>query len=315
MSWFTKIKDKAGSSLDQFTLQVNATAKSRVGRIWTVVAVVLFFGVLIGLAVALLLTPAGDPEPKPTGTGSSKPNVFEPDDKKPTEEPPAGDGVVGKKPVLGADGFVTMKVTTDPREAAASAASVLMSVDGSKVKWVDDFRAEALKRVFHPSPEYQGPGDSISVSTTSGTQYTGSEIEQRLLEVMSNPKVQYSASSGGNWWRLSDASQYEGVRGSGAKVWATPIEVYDAKELAEATGDSSWLDTTPTSEYHLEQMKNGATFGVYWVRSIETASIGVEHDERRVPAVFTIYCDPPIDGGLCAVAGMQQGFPSQWPSR
>lgn len=215
-------------------------------------------------------------------------------------------GAVDSKPVIFDDtGMVGMEVTTDPRKAAASAASVLMSVDTSKAKWGEDFRNEALQRVMVPSVDYVGPGDQIIVTNGKGDSFNGDELVKHLPTLLQS----MSYTPGGWWWMLGDNASFQGFVSYGAKIESKAVQVLDQQEMQEMSDGASWVE--PSSAFMID-LKPGATFGLYWVRVETTTSTAEDATTARNPSALAIYCSAPEDGGLCGVVGLMTAYPSGW---
>lgn len=208
-------------------------------------------------------------------------------------------------PVLDSSGLAEMAITTDPRVAAASAASVLMSVDTSKVEWPEDFRVESLQRVMRPSADYVGPGDQLQVRELDGTVRNGDSLIANSAEMLRS--MEYSPT--GWWWMLGDERNFKSFQAYGAKLISTPIEVFDQAEMSDFTGGVSWTEPSSAIDVNLNP---GATFGLYWVRVETTTTTGDSETAARNPVALSIFCDPPEDGGVCGVIGLMTKYPTGW---
>lgn len=208
---------------------------------------------------------------------------------------------------LGRDGYVPMRETTDPREAAAAAAAVLWSVDSKHVQFAEDFRHEALARVMQPAEEYVGACDQLTVrNPAGGADLNGDDLIQQAPSMLAS--MAYSPA--GWWWRLGDENEFTAIRVREATVLSQPIRVYDTDEIQEIAPGASWTDFS--SSVTVNVTKPGATLGLYWVRVETTTTAGDESAVQRNPVALAIYCDPPEDGGICGVASLMTGYPSAW---
>jgi len=215
------------------------------------------------------------------------------------------DGELAPAPQLGDDGLVPMEVTTDPRVAAASAAQVLMSVDTTKVEWVEDFRKESLARVMRPSPDYVGPGDGLQVKAFGGDTYYGDELIDRAPEMLATEKY----SPEGWWWLLGDTQSFGGFASYGATLTSRAIEVYDQEEMDVYSGGSYW--TKPSDQITVD-IDPEASFELYWVRVETSTDAGEGTTTQRYPVALAVYCDPPADGGVCGVTSLMTRYPDGW---
>ncbi|SDQ32629.1 hypothetical protein [Leucobacter chromiiresistens] len=219
------------------------------------------------------------------------------------EAEPAGE--LAPAPKLGKDGMVEMEVTTDPRVAAASAAQVLMSVDTTKVEWVEDFREETLARVMRPSPDYVGPGDGFQVKEFGGDTLSGDELIDRAPQMLATEEY----SPDGYWWLLGGNQSFGGFASYGAKLTSRAIEVYDQEEMDVYSGGAYW--TEPSDQITVD-IDPEASFELYWVRVETETDAGEGTSTQRYPVALSVYCDPPAKGGVCGVTGLMTGYPDGW---
>ncbi|WP_053353894.1 hypothetical protein [Leucobacter musarum] len=259
---------------------------------------------LLAVTIAVIVGPGTDDDktaakPSQSSTTPADPGTEKPDTAADTSETEA------PAPEFDADGLVPMEVTTDPRVAAASAAQVLMSVDTTKVQWVDDFREESLARVMRPSPDYVGPGAGFSVKQFGGDTITGDEYIARAPQLLAD--MDYSPS--GWWWMLGDAASFGGYTSYGATILSRAVDVYDKAEMDAYAGDPYW--TKPADGITVD-IDPEASFGLYWVRVETTTTTGGDQSTVRNPVALAIYCDAPSDGGTCGVIGLMTRYPDAW---
>lgn len=208
-------------------------------------------------------------------------------------------------PVFDDEGLAIMPVTSDPREAAAGAAAVLWSINTHNTKFAEDFRQVALTRVMQPSPDYVGATGQIQ---------TGIDPETGKLAYLDPLKATLQATAtmsyrpDGWWWMLGDETSVAALRGRSAIVKSHALQVYDQDEMREY---DNTVSTTFSSQADSTVKAEGATLGIYWVRTESELQVG-ETVQQRFPAVFAIYCDPPEDGGICGVAGLMTDYPQAW---
>ncbi|UTX53305.1 hypothetical protein [Leucobacter aridicollis] len=275
--------------------------------------------VLTAIAITIfLLLPGGDMNPngseaeqRPTpgaNTDTSKTG----DDDAPADSEP--DMSLWEPAKLDSTGMAEMVVTTDPEQAALSAARVLWSVDASKQPFYEDFLNEALTRVMHPSPDYVGAEGVIrstidrSKSNLGHTEWvTGNVVDTEVdvaRESTWNP-------DGGAWWELGDEKRYNALIGHGIAYTSHPIEALNA-EQAVAEG----YDVNTTIEETWEADSLPGTYSKYWVRVESAINSGGEsgsgvHRVRNATSML-IYCDAPENGGICGVAALTKSYPKQW---
>lgn len=211
-------------------------------------------------------------------------------------------------------GMVEMLVTTNPEEAALSAARVLWSADAAKQPFHEDFLREALTRVMHPSADYVGPEGVIrtsidrSKSNLGHTEWvTGNLVDTAVDDTNTlnwNP-------AGGWWWELGEETRYNALTGHGITYTSHPIEAFNS-EQAESEG----LDVNTVIEENWEADALPGTYSKHWVRVESAIDSGGEagtgvHRVRNATSML-VYCDAPEDGGICGVAALTRSYPKQW---
>lgn len=265
----------------------------------------------IGITIFLLL-PGGSkdpaaPEPKPapgTSAGTESPEQGE-------QETKASESLWEPAP-FDDSGMVEMVVTTNPEEAALSAARVLWSADAGKQPFHEDFLREALTRVMHPSPDYVGAEGVLrgtidrSKSNLGHTEWVTGDLVETAI---SNAAEKNWNPDGGWWWELGDEKRYNALTGHGITYSSHPIE--------SITGDAAEELGLPTElEETFEADSLPGTYSKYWVRVESAVNSGGEsgtgvHLVRNATSLL-IYCDAPEDGGICGVAGLTKSYPKQW---
>ncbi|RKQ84551.1 hypothetical protein U746_2784 [Mycolicibacterium mucogenicum 261Sha1.1M5] len=266
----------------------------------------------IGITIFLLLSggktqPAPESTPAPGAcTDSEAPKPEEPEEKvsKSLWDPAPFDD----------SGMVEMAVTTNPEEAALSAARVLWSADAGKQPFHEDFVRESLTRVMRPSPDYVGPEGVIrstidrSNSNLGHTEWVAGDIVQAGIDAAGsegwNP-------NGGWWWELGNEKRYNALTGHGITYTSHPIQALnDAQAAAEG------YDVNTTIEETWEADSLPGTYSKYWVRVESAVNSGGEsgagvHLVRNATSLL-IYCDALEDGGICGVAALTKSYPKQW---
>lgn len=280
----------------------------------TVIGVVSGAAVLltaIGITLFLLL-PGGSkdpaaPELKPapgTSAGAESPELGE-------QETKVSESLWEPAP-FDDTGMVEMVVTTNPEEAALSAARVLWSADAGKQPFHEDFLREALTRVMRPSPDYVGAEGVIrstidrSKSTLGHTEWVTGDLVETAI---SNAAEKNWNPDGGWWWELGDEKRYNALTGHGITYASHPIEAITG-EAAEELGLPTELEET------FEADSLPGTYSKYWVRVESAVNSGGEsgtgvHLVRNATSLL-IYCDAPEDGGICGVAALTKSYPEQW---
>lgn len=266
----------------------------------------------IGITIFLLLSggktqPAPESTPAPGASADSEaPKPKEPEEK-------VSDSLWEPAP-FDDTGMVEMAVTTNPEEAALSAARVLWSADAGKQPFHEDFVRESLTRVMRPSPDYVGPEGVIrstidrSKSNLGHTEWVAGDIVQAGIDAAGsegwNP-------DGGWWWELGNEKRYNALTGHGITYTSHPIQAFnDAQAAAEG------YDVNTTIEETWEADSLPGTYSKYWVRVESAVNSGGEsgagvHLVRNATSLL-IYCDAPEDGGICGVAALTKSYPKQW---
>jgi hypothetical protein len=266
---------------------------------------------IIGIAVFLVFTviviigliigpPATDSQRAESSKTTQSQNS---DSTKDQESAEAGSQI--PTPEYDGQGLAIMPVTQDPRAAAAGAAAVLWSVDTSKIGFAEDFRKEALTRVMQPSPEYVGVTGQIH---TGIDPVTGKAAYLDPLTAAQQATAKLNYRPDGWWWMLGDENSMAGLRARNAIIKSQAQKVYDADEMQSFDGA---VGTTFSGNADTQIDKEGASLGIYWVRTDSELQVG-ETIQQRFTAALAIYCDPPGEGGLCGVAALMTDYPQAW---
>ncbi len=267
----------------------------------------------IAIAILLLLTggeqtpekPAGKPAPGSSSEEAAKEAA--PDAQEVSES-------LWKPAPFDESGMVEMMVTTNPGEAALSAARVLWSADAAKQPFHEDFLREALTRVMRPSPDYVGGEGTLrgtidrSQSNLGHTEWVAGDLVETAI---ANERESNWNPDGGWWWELGKETRYNALTGHGITYTSHPIEAFnDAEAIAEGR------DVNTTIEETWEADSLPGTYSKHWVRVESAIDSGGEsgsgvHRVRNATSLL-IYCDAPEDGGICGVAGLTKSYPKQW---
>jgi hypothetical protein len=274
-------------------------------KVASVAGAVLFAAIAVAVVVWLLFAPhppAADPETSAPGTPAEQ-------DDRPRSPADAADGGFPET-VLDEHGLAEMTVTTDPAEAAESAAAVLWSVDTSRFDYAEDFRREAITRIMRPSPEYVGADDQIETtldrekSNLGHTEWVRGDVVEATLDGVQ--RETYSP-EGGWWWALGDDRSFHAYQARNAVIISHPIEVLDAEQMEKF---DPGVKRNIQDSWSIE--KPGASIHRFWVR-VETSTVtGDGSNKDRNPAAMVVYCDPPADGGICGVAVVTRDYPVAW---
>lgn len=253
-------------------------------------------------------------EPQPDANGQER---------KPVEvEPTAPEeenllDVDGFKVEIDDQGFAVMPVTTDPAEAAAGAAAVMLTADPRKYSrevWL----SEVISRVTKPSKKYVGIEHQIingyegEALKTHPTYFDGKENLEYIAKYNGwiEPHRAY-----GIWWAPMLEQVWDLMNWDQSAVSVQPFEVVEDDVLEELGGS-----TVEDEDYEYGRKTDreidtpGATFKRYFVNSKVT--VGSERniygDTPTIPASMWIYCDPPELGGICALASYSKVYPKDW---